>query len=220
MMGMGEPLFNFDASVSALKLMLDDNAYGLSRRRVTVSTSGVVPMIDRLARECPVALAVSLHAPNDNLRDHLVPLNKKHPLGELMAACRRYLDYAPRDFITFEYCMLDGINDTDEHAKELVKLVKHGSNPVSCKLNLIPFNSIPMPGLKRSTDARIQSFAKILLDAGIVTTVRKSRGEDIEAACGLLAGEIKDRTRIQERMAENKIDPKAIIGNYRFQNNC
>ena len=220
MMGMGEPLFNFDASVSALKLMLDDNAYGLSRRRVTVSTSGVVPMIDRLARECPVALAVSLHAPNDNLRDHLVPLNKKHPLGELMAACRRYLDYAPRDFITFEYCMLDGINDTDEHAKELVKLVKHGSNPVSCKLNLIPFNSIPMPGLKRSTDARIQSFAKILLDAGIVTTVRKSRGEDIEAACGLLAGEIKDRTRIQERMVENKIDPKAIIGNYRFQNNC
>lgn len=137
-----------------------------------------------------------------------------------MAACQRYLDYAPRDFITFEYCMLDGINDTDGHARELVKLVKHGSNPVSCKLNLIPFNSIAMPGLKRSTDARVQSFAKILLDAGIVTTVRKSRGEDIEAACGLLAGEIKDRTRVQERMAENKIDPKAIIGNYRFQNNC
>lgn len=220
MMGMGEPLFNFDASVSALKLMLDDNAYGLSRRRVTVSTSGVVPMIDRLARECPVALAVSLHAPNDTLRDHLVPLNKKHPLKELMAACQRYLDYAPRDFITFEYCMLDGINDTDGHAKELVKLVKHGSNPVSCKLNLIPFNSIPMPGLKRSSDARIQSFAKILLDAGIVTTVRKSRGEDIDAACGLLAGEVKDRTRVQERMAESKVDPEAIFRNYRFQNNC
>ena len=220
MMGMGEPLFNFDASVGALKLMLDDNAYGLSRRRVTVSTSGVVPMIDRLAKECPVALAVSLHAPNDRLRDILVPLNRKHPLPELMAACRRYLEYAPRDFITFEYCMLDGINDTDEHAKELVKLVKHGSNPVSCKLNLIPFNSIPMPGLKRSSDVRIAAFAKILLDAGIVTTVRKTRGEDIEAACGLLAGDVRDRTRVRERMAENKIDPETLVENYRFRNNC
>ncbi len=220
MMGMGEPLFNFDASVGALKLMLDDNAYGLSRRRVTVSTSGVVPMIDRLAKECPVALAVSLHAPNDKLRDILVPLNRKHPLSELMAACRRYLEYAPRDFITFEYCMLDGINDTDEHAKELVKLVKHGSNPVSCKLNLIPFNSIPMPGLKRSSDVRIAAFAKILLDAGIVTTVRKTRGEDIEAACGLLAGDVRDRTRVRERMAENKIDPETLVENYRFRNNC
>ncbi len=220
MMGMGEPLFNFDASVGALKLMLDDNAYGLSRRRVTVSTSGVVPMIDRLAKECPVALAVSLHAPNDRLRDILVPLNRKHPLPELMAACRRYLEYAPRDFITFEYCMLDGINDTDEHAKELVELVKHGSNPVSCKLNLIPFNSIPMPGLKRSSDVRIAAFAKILLDAGIVTTVRKTRGEDIEAACGLLAGDVRDRTRVRERMAENKIDPETLVENYRFRNNC
>lgn len=220
MMGMGEPLFNFEASVNALKLMLDDNAYGLSRRRVTVSTSGVVPMIDRLAKECPVALAVSLHAPNDKLRDRLVPLNRKHPLGELMAACRRYLEYAPRDFITFEYCMLDGINDTDEHAKELIKLVKSGSNPVSCKLNLIPFNSIPMPGLKRSTDARISAFAKILLDAGIVTTVRKTRGEDIEAACGLLAGEVKDRTRVRERMAENGTFPVSVVEDYRFQNNC
>ncbi|EEO26951.1 23S rRNA (adenine(2503)-C(2))-methyltransferase RlmN [Oxalobacter paraformigenes] len=220
MMGMGEPLFNFDASVNALKLMLDDNAYGLSRRRVTVSTSGVVPMIDRLAKECPVALAVSLHAPSDKLRDMLVPLNRKHPLSELMAACRRYLEYAPRDFITFEYCMLDGINDTDEHAKELVELVKHGSDPVSCKLNLIPFNSIPMPGLKRSSDARISAFAKILLDAGIVTTVRKTRGEDIEAACGLLAGDVRDRTRVRERMAESGIDPEALVENYRFRNNC
>lgn len=220
MMGMGEPLFNFDASVNALKLMLDDNAYGLSRRRVTVSTSGVVPMIDRLARECPVALAVSLHAPNDKLRDMLVPLNRKHPLSELMAACRRYLEYAPRDFITFEYCMLDGINDTDEHAKELVQLVQTGSDPVSCKLNLIPFNSIPMPGLKRSSDARIAAFAKILQDAGIVTTVRKTRGEDIDAACGLLAGEIKDRTRVKERMAESGMMPVSIVQNYRFQSNC
>ncbi len=220
MMGMGEPLFNFEASVNALKLMLDDNAYGLSRRRVTVSTCGVVPMIDRLAKECPVALAVSLHAPNDRLRDRLVPLNRKHPLSELMAACRRYLEYAPRDFITFEYCMLDGINDTDEHARELIRLVKSGSDPVSCKLNLIPFNSIPMPGLKRSSDARITAFAKLLLDAGIVTTVRKTRGEDIDAACGLLAGEIKDRTRVRERMAESGIFPVSVVENYRFQNNC
>ncbi|WAV89014.1 23S rRNA (adenine(2503)-C(2))-methyltransferase RlmN [Oxalobacter aliiformigenes] len=220
MMGMGEPLFNFEASVNALKLMLDDNAYGLSRRRVTVSTCGVVPMIDRLAKECPVALAVSLHAPNDRLRDRLVPLNRKHPLSELMAACRRYLEYAPRDFITFEYCMLDGINDTDEHARELIRLVKSGSDPVSCKLNLIPFNSIPMPGLKRSSDARITAFAKFLLDAGIVTTVRKTRGEDIDAACGLLAGEIKDRTRVRERMAESGIFPVSVVENYRFQNNC
>ena len=220
MMGMCEPLFNFEASVNALKLMLDDNAYGLSRRRVTVSTCGVVPMIDRLAKECPVALAVSLHAPNDRLRDRLVPLNRKHPLSELMAACRRYLEYAPRDFITFEYCMLDGINDTDEHARELIRLVKSGSDPVSCKLNLIPFNSIPMPGLKRSSDARITAFAKLLLDAGIVTTVRKTRGEDIDAACGLLAGEIKDRTRVRERMAESGIFPVSVVENYRFQNNC
>jgi 23S rRNA (adenine2503-C2)-methyltransferase len=220
MMGMGEPLFNFEASVNALKLMLDDNAYGLSRRRVTVSTCGVVPMIDRLAKECPVALAVSLHAPNDRLRDRLVPLNRKHPLSELMAACRRYLEYAPRDFITFEYCMLDGINDTDEHARELIRLVKSGSDPVSCKLNLIPFNSIPMHGLKRSSDARITAFAKLLLDAGIVTTVRKTRGEDIDAACGLLAGEVKDRTRVRERMAESGIFPVSVVENYRFQNNC
>ena len=220
MMGMGEPLFNFDASVAALKLMLDDNAYGLSRRRVTVSTSGVVPMIDRLAEECPVALAVSLHAPNDKLRDRLVPLNRKHPLSELMAACRRYLNHAPRDFITFEYCMLDGINDKDEHARELINLVKHGPDPVSCKLNLIPFNSIAMPGLKRSSDARIQAFAKILLDAGIVTTVRKTRGEDIEAACGLLAGEIQDRTRVQERMAKEGPDPGTRLESHRFQNRC
>ncbi len=146
MMGMGEPLHNFDATVSALKLMLDDNAYGLSRRRVTVSTCGVVPMMDRLAQECPVALAVSLHAPDDQLRDVLVPLNRRYPLAELMAACNRYLDYAPRDFITFEYCMLDGVNDTDRHAHKLVELVREGATPDSCKLNLNPFNSLPLPG--------------------------------------------------------------------------
>jgi 23S rRNA (adenine2503-C2)-methyltransferase len=200
MMGMGEPLLNFEPTVTALKLMLDDNAYGLSRRRVTLSTSGVVPMIDKLAQECPVALAVSLHASNNELRDGLVPLNKKYPLAELMAACKRYLDYAPRDFITFEYCMLDGVNDADAHARELVALVQNSANPVPCKFNLIPFNPFPESGLTRSNNARIKAFAQILIDAGIVTTIRKTRGDDIDAACGQLAGEVQDRTRVQERM--------------------
>jgi 23S rRNA (adenine2503-C2)-methyltransferase len=200
LMGMGEPLLNFGPVVTALKIMIDDNAYGLSRRRVTVSTSGVAPMIDKLAQECPVALAVSLHAPNDTLRDGLVPLNKKYPLAELLTASKRYLDYAPRDFITFEYCMLDDVNDTDEHAHELVALVQNPVDPIPCKLNLIPFNPFPESGLKRSTNARIKAFAQILTDAGIVTTIRKTRGDDIDAACGQLAGEVQDRTRVQERM--------------------
>ncbi|MEB0138358.1 MULTISPECIES: 23S rRNA (adenine(2503)-C(2))-methyltransferase RlmN [unclassified Undibacterium] len=196
MMGMGEPLLNFAPTVTALRLMLDDNAYGLSRRRVTLSTSGVVPMMDKLSQECPVALAVSLHASNDALRDSLIPLNKKHPLQDLMAACKRYLEFAPRDFITFEYCMLDGVNDSDEHARELIALVK----TVPCKFNLIPFNPFPESGLKRSDNPRIKAFAKVLMDAGIITTTRKTRGDDIDAACGQLAGEVKDRTRVQERM--------------------
>ena len=196
MMGMGEPLLNYDALVPALRLMLDDNAYGLSRRRVTVSTSGVVPMMDRLGADLPVALAVSLHAPNDALRDMLVPLNKKYPLRELMAACRRYLEVAPRDFITFEYCMLDGVNDTDLHARELLALTAD----VPCKFNLIPFNPFPESGLVRSKADRIKRFAQILIDAGVVTTVRKTRGDDIDAACGQLAGAVKDRTRVAERM--------------------
>jgi 23S rRNA (adenine2503-C2)-methyltransferase len=200
MMGMGEPLLNFEPTVTALKLMLDDNAYGLSRRRVTLSTSGVVPMIDRLSQECPVALAVSLHASNDALRDSLIPLNRKYPLADLMAACRRYLEFAPRDFITFEYCMLDGVNDSDDHARELVHLVKTGPNPIPCKFNLIPFNPFPESGLVRSRNPRIKAFAQILIDAGIVTTIRKTRGDDIDAACGQLAGEVQDRTRVQERM--------------------
>lgn len=200
MMGMGEPLLNYEPTVTALKLMLDDNAYGLSRRRVTLSTSGVVPMIDRLSQDCPVALAVSLHASNDALRDGLVPLNKKHPLRELMAACKRYLDYAPRDFVTFEYCMLDGVNDSDAHARELVALVQNGVDSVSCKFNLIPFNPFPESGLHRSKNPQIKAFAQILMDAGIVTTIRKTRGDDIDAACGQLAGEVQDRTRVNERM--------------------
>jgi 23S rRNA (adenine2503-C2)-methyltransferase len=200
MMGMGEPLLNYEPTVTALRLMLDDNAYGLSRRRVTVSTSGVVPMIDKLSQDCPVALAISLHASNDLLRDGLVPLNKKYPLTELMAAARRYLEFAPRDFITFEYCMLDGVNDTDEHARELIALVKNAAHPVPCKFNLIPFNPFPESGLVRSNNVRIKAFAQILIDAGIVTTIRKTRGDDIDAACGQLAGEVQDRTRVQERM--------------------
>jgi 23S rRNA (adenine2503-C2)-methyltransferase len=197
MMGMGEPLLNYDQLVPALRLMLDDNAYGLSRRRVTVSTSGVVPMIDRLAQDCPVALAVSLHAPNDALRDELVPLNRKYNLKSLLEACERYLAFAPRDFITFEYCMLDGINDTDQHARELIQLARQ----IRCKLNLIPFNPFPASGLKRSSQARVRLFAQRLMDAGVITTVRKTRGDDIDAACGQLAGEVQDRTRLAERKA-------------------
>lgn len=197
MMGMGEPLQNYGALVPALRVMLDDHGYGLSRRRITVSTSGVVPMIDRLREDCPVALAVSLHGPNDPLRDELVPLNRKYPIDELLDACVRYLEAAPRDFVTFEYCMLDGVNDTPEHARELVKLV---SGRVSCKLNLIPFNPFPQSGLKRSSNARVQAFAQVLIEASIVTTVRKTRGDDIDAACGQLAGEVQDRTNARSRM--------------------
>ena len=195
LMGMGEPLQNLDAVVPALRLMLDDDAYGLSRRRVTVSTSGLVQQMDKLAQQCPVALAVSLHAPNDELRDRLVPLNRKHPLRDLMAACRRYLRHAPRDFITFEYVMLDGVNDSDAHARELVALVRD----VPCKFNLIPFNPFPQSGLARSPAERIRAFAQLLQDAGIVTTTRKTRGDDIDAACGQLAGEVQDRTRRARR---------------------
>ena len=198
MMGMGEPLLNYNQLIPALKLMLDDNAYGLSRRRVTVSTSGVVPMMDRLSRDCPVALAVSLHAPTDALRDELVPLNKKYPLRELMAACQRYLPHAPRDFVTFEYVMLAGVNDSVKHAKELVALVQD----VPCKFNLIPFNPFPASGLHASSRNQIMAFSQVVLDAGIVTTVRKTRGDDIDAACGQLAGQVKDRTKHAERMAE------------------
>ena len=203
MMGMGEPLLNYEPVLSALRIMLDDRAYGLSRRRVTLSTSGVVPMMDRLSQDCPVALAVSLHAPNDALRDQLVPLNKKYPLDELLAACERYLAFAPRDFITFEYVMLDGVNDSDQHARELIEIARR----VRCKFNLIPFNPFPGSGLKRSSDARIRLFSSRLMDAGLVTTVRKTRGDDIDAACGQLAGEVQDRTRIKEKMSRQSIIP-------------
>ena len=201
MMGMGEPLLNYEPVLAALRMMLDDNAYGLSRRRVTVSTSGVVPMMDRLAQDCPVALAVSLHAPNDALRDKLVPLNKKYPIDQLLTACGRYLEFAPRDFITFEYVMLDGVNDLDQHVQELIQIARR----IHCKFNLIPFNPFPGSGLQRSSSQRIRDFSQQLLDAGIVTTVRKTRGDDIDAACGQLAGEVKDRTKLSERMAQQKM---------------
>ncbi len=199
MMGMGEPLQNYSALVPALRTMLDDHAYGLSRRRVTVSTSGVVPMIERLRDDCPVALAVSLHAPGDALRSDLVPLNRKYPIAELLAACRSYLEKAPRDFITFEYCMLDGVNDSDAHARALLALVGDESG-VACKFNLIPFNPFPASGLTRSPPERVMAFARVLQDGGLVATVRKTRGDDIDAACGQLAGEVQDRTRVRERM--------------------
>lgn len=205
MMGMGEPLQNYSELLPALRVMLDDHGYGLSRRRVTVSTSGIVPKMDRLAQDCPVALAVSLHAPNDELRDDLVPLNKKYSIAELMQACQRYLIHAPRDFITFEYCMLDGVNDQVEHAQQLVRLIRHySSGQVWCKFNLIPFNPFPESGLNRSFPEQIQVFAKILTEAGIVTTIRRTRGDDIDAACGQLAGEVKDRTRVGQRIARQR----------------
>lgn len=198
LMGMGEPLANFDNLVPALRLMLDDNAYGLSRRRVTVSTSGIVPAMDRLAEACPVALAVSLHAPTDGLRDKLVPINRKYPLAELMAACQRYLVHAPRDFITFEYVMLDGVNDSDADAHALLHLVRD----VPCKFNLIPFNPFPASGFHRSPAERVRRFASILINGGIVTTTRKTRGDDIDAACGQLAGKVQDRSKRTLRTAD------------------
>ena len=212
MMGMGEPLQNYSQLVPALRIMLDDHAYGLSRRRVTVSTSGVVPMIDRLAQDCPVALAVSLHAPADELRSNLVPLNKKYPIAELLDACIRYQAFAPRDFVTFEYCMLDGVNDQPEHALQLRALMQgYAARGLSCKFNLIPFNPFPASGLTRSAMSEVMAFAKILMEAGIVTTIRKTRGDDIDAACGQLAGDVRDRTGVQQRIAAQRQGMLAAI---------
>ena len=191
MMGMGEPLANFDNVVAAMQLMLDDSAYGLSRRRVTLSTSGLVPFMDRLRDACPVALAVSLHAPNDSLRNELVPINRKYPIRELLAACVRYIEKAPRDFVTFEYVMLDGVNDTLAHARELASVVAD----VPCKLNLIPFNPFPGSGYERSKPEAVARFRDVLIGAGLTTTVRKTRGDDIDAACGQLAGQVVNRMK-------------------------
>jgi 23S rRNA (adenine2503-C2)-methyltransferase len=194
LMGMGEPLANYDNVVAALNLMLDDNTYGLSRRRVTVSTAGMVPAMDRLRGEVPVALAVSLHAATDALRNELVPLNRKYPLKELMAACRRYLEDAPRDFITFEYVLLAGVNDRDADARALLALVRD----IPCKFNLIPFNPFPDAGYRKPSSERVRRFQEILMQGDVVTTVRKTRGDDIDAACGQLAGQVRDRTKRQQ----------------------
>ncbi|MEO6362299.1 MAG: 23S rRNA (adenine(2503)-C(2))-methyltransferase RlmN [Caldimonas sp.] len=214
MMGMGEPLQNYAALLPALRTMLDDHGYGLSRRRVTVSTSGVVPMIDRLRSDCPVALAVSLHAADDTLRGDLVPLNRKYPIAELLAACRRYLERAPRDFVTFEYCMLDGVNDAPRQAAELLALVQGDGTAaqpgISCKINLIPFNPFAASGLRRSAPQRVAAFAAILQAGGIVTTVRRTRGDDIAAACGQLAGEVQDRTQVAWRRERALSAPVAM----------
>jgi len=191
MMGMGEPLANFENVVAAMRLMLDDSAYGLSRRRVTLSTAGLVPGIDRLRDACPVALAVSLHAPNDALRDELVPINRKYPIRELLGACLRYLEKAPRDFVTFEYVMLAGVNDSVAQARELAARV----SDVPCKINLIPFNPFSGVDYQRSSPEAIARFRDVLMQAGLVATVRKTRGDDIAAACGQLAGRVQDRTQ-------------------------
>lgn len=197
LMGMGEPLLNFDSVVPAMRLMLDDYAYGLSRRRVTLSTAGVVPLLERLREECPVSLAVSLHAPNDALRDQLVPINKKYPISRLLEACRRYCADSPRSRVTFEYVMLDGVNDSPAHAHELVELLRD----VPSKVNLIPFNPFPQTQYRRSPKQAIDRFREILIAAGLTTITRKTRGDDIDAACGQLAGRVQDRTRRSERLA-------------------
>ena len=191
MMGMGEPLNNFDPVVDSMAIMLDDFAYGLSRRRVTLSTSGVVPNIRKLAHTLPVALAVSLHAPNDTIRSRIMPVNDAYPIAKLLEACREYLEVSPRDFITFEYVMLDGVNDATGHAQELVKLLRD----VPAKVNLIPFNPFPESGFTRSDPARVRRFQQVLLDAGMVATVRRTRGDDIDAACGQLAGQVVNRMK-------------------------
>jgi len=191
MMGMGEPLNNFGPVVDAMSVMLDDFAYGLSRRRVTLSTSGVVPHIRKLKQALPVALAVSLHAPNDELRSRIMPINDAYPIAELLDACNDYLEVAPRDFITFEYVMLKGVNDAPDHAKELAKLLER----VPSKVNLIPFNPFPESGFERTDMERVKRFQRVLLDAGYVATIRKTRGDDIDAACGQLAGQVVNRMK-------------------------
>ena len=195
MMGMGEPLANFDNVVTAMRIMLDDNAYGLSRRRVTLSTSGLVPAIDRLREACPVALAVSLHAPNDELRDQLVPINRKYPIRELLAACLRYVEKAPRESVMFEYVMLEGVNDGIAQARELAALVRD----VPCKVNLIPFNPFPGVDYRRSSPEAIARFRDVLMRAGLIATIRKTRGDDIDAACGQLAGRVQDKRTPRSR---------------------
>lgn len=195
MMGMGEPLANYANVVNAMKIMLDDNAYNLSKKKLTLSTSGMIHQLDRLKDDCPVALAVSLHASNDAVRDVIVPLNKKYPIKDLLAACKRYLANSPKDYITFEYVMLKDVNDKLEYAEELAVLAQD----LSCKFNLIPFNPFPNSGFESSSRNQIVRFQRILQSHGFITTVRKTRGEDIDAACGQLVGKVKDKTKRQEK---------------------
>ncbi|MCK5726214.1 MAG: 23S rRNA (adenine(2503)-C(2))-methyltransferase RlmN [Thiotrichaceae bacterium] len=198
-MGMGEPLLNYDNVIDSIHLMLDDNAYGLSKRRVTVSTSGIVPALDRLTKAVDVALAVSLHAPNDELRDTLVPINKKYPIQQLLESCQRFLaNKAARERITMEYVLLQGINDSDEHARQLIKILKNTPS----KVNLIPFNPFPETRYQCSSNNRIHRFQAILVDAGLITMTRRTRGEDIDAACGQLAGKISDKSRRERHFIE------------------
>lgn len=202
MMGMGEPLMNFDNVVSAMKIMQDDFCFGLSKRRITLSTAGVVPKIDMLKQACPVSLAVSLHAPNDELRNELVPLNKKYPIKDLLEACNRYVADSARARITFEYVMLEGVNDELDHARQLAKLMK----TVPGKVNLIPFNTFEGIDYQRSSNSRINRFRDILHNEGVIVTVRKTRGDDIEAACGQLAGDVMDRTRRSEKFRQKRAE--------------
>ncbi len=214
MMGMGEPLLNFDNVVRAMSLMRDDLGFGLANKRVTLSTSGLVPMIDRLAVESDVALAVSLHAPNDALRTELIPLNKKYPVAELMDACVRYLQRKKKgDSVTFEYTLMKGVNDSPATARELARLMKAFSNRMqyadAAKVNLIPFNPFPGTRFERSGEAEIRAFQKILLDAGVLTMVRRTRGDDIDAACGQLKGQVMDRTRRQSEF-KRKLEQNGV----------
>lgn len=195
MMGMGEPLLNYNNVISAMKLMLDDFAYGISKRRVTLSTAGVVPQIYALMKDCPVSLAISLHSPFDELRDELVPINKKYPIAELLTACREYAKLGQRTRITFEYILIDGVNDKPEHARALIKLMANVPN----KINLIPYNPVEGVDYQRSRSARVHAFAEILLQKGLTVMVRKTRGDDIDAACGQLAGKVNDKTRRQQQ---------------------
>ncbi len=195
MMGMGEPLANYNNVIDSMKIMLDDNAYNISKHKLTLSTSGMIPALDKLGKDCPVALAVSLHAPNDVIRDEIIPLNKKYPIKDLLAACKRYLEYSPKDYVTFEYVMLKNVNDKLEHARELTHLLRD----IQCKINLIPFNPFPNSGFECSKWDQILKFQRILSNAGYITTVRKTRGDDIDAACGQLVGQVKDKTKRQEK---------------------
>lgn len=200
MMGMGEPLANYNNVIAAMNLMRDDFGYGISWRRLTLSTSGIVPMIDKLREDCHVSLAISLHAANDELRDQIVPINQKYPIKELLAACKRYVVGQQRRHITVEYVMLEGVNDSMQDARDLVRILKD----LPTKINMIPFNPFPGTDYKCSSRNQIKRFQNYLIEQGMVATVRKTRGDDIVAACGQLAGEVQDKSRRAERMAKHQ----------------